>query len=73
VGETVETYLDNGQWRNRISGRDPLPGAYRRQEAAVEVGRAEARIRGVEHLIRNDDGMVVERRRYPRRPEEIPG
>ncbi|KQW43927.1 hypothetical protein ASC77_21260 [Nocardioides sp. Root1257] len=73
MGATVETYCEQGEWRNRLRGRDPLPGTYRGQEAAVEVGRAEARIRGVAHVIRREDGSVAERNRYPRRSEEIPG
>jgi hypothetical protein len=72
MGEGVETYRDGEVWRNRV-GRDlPLPGEYRTREAAAEVGRSEARIRGVVHVIRHDDGTVVERNRYPRRSDELP-
>jgi len=73
MGESVETFCENGEWRNRLRGRDPLPGSYRGQEAAIEVARDEARIRGVDHVIRRADGTVAERRRYPRRSEELPG
>jgi len=73
VGEPVETYCLDGSWRNRIGRREPLPGEYRTREAAAEVGGAEARLRGVEHVVRRADGTVAERNRYPRRSEEIPG
>jgi hypothetical protein len=73
MGEPVETYCDGGVWRNRVHGREPLPGDYRTREAAVEVGRCEARIRGVMHVIRRADGSIEERNRYPRRSSEIPG
>jgi hypothetical protein len=73
MGEAVETYFDGEAWRNRVCGRDALPGEYRSRGAAAEVGRSEARIRGVVHVIRRTDGSVEERNRYPRRSEELPG
>jgi hypothetical protein len=69
----VETYCDDGVWRNRVRGREPLPGTFNTQGAAIEVGRDEARIRGVVHVVRHADGTVAERNRYPRSSEEIPG
>lgn len=74
MGGDVETYFVGDTWRNRLIGvNEPLPGEYRTREAATEVARAEARIRGVEHVIRREDGSVADRRRYPRRSDEIPG
>lgn len=72
MGEGVETYCDGEVWRNRVGGAEPLPGEYRTCEAAVEVGRSEARVRGVVHVIRRADGSVAERNRYPRRSDELP-
>ena len=71
MGEGVETYRDGDVWRNRV-GNAPLPGEYATREAAVEVGVAESRIRGVLHVIRSDDGAVEQRNRYPRRSDELP-
>lgn len=73
VGGALETYCDDGAWRNRVRGREPLPGAFATQGAAIEVGRDEARIRGVLHVVRRADGTIAERNRYPRASEEIPG
>jgi len=72
VGAAVETYCDDETWHNRIEGGGPLPGEYRTREAALEVAREEARIRGVEHVIRRADGSLAERRRYPRSSWELP-
>jgi len=72
MGKGVETYSDGEVWRNRVGGREPLPGTFPSREAAVEAGRAEARIRGVVHVIRRDDGAVDQRNRYPRRSDELP-
>jgi hypothetical protein len=73
VGEDVETYWDGRAWRNRVVGRGELPGEHTDAEAAIDAGRTEARIRGVEHVIRRTDGTVADRRRYPRTTEELPG
>lgn len=73
VGEAVETYGVDDVWLNRVGRGDPLPGEHRTREAAIEIGRREARVRGVEHVVRRHDGTVTERNRYPRRSEEIPG
>ena len=72
MGEGVETYCDGDVWRNRVGATTPLPGEYRTREAAAEVGRSEARIRGVVHVIRRADGSIAERNRYPRRSDELP-
>jgi hypothetical protein len=74
MGEPIETSCKDGVWRNSV-GRDgpPLGGEHLSREAALEDARNEARVRGVEHIVRGTDGAVIERNRYPRRSEEIPG
>ena len=72
MGAPVETYCEGGTWRNRLTGGNVLPGEYPTQEAAVEAARGEARIRGVEHVIRHADGSLADRRRYPRTSAELP-
>jgi hypothetical protein len=72
VGEPIETSCVDGVWRNSVGGDSALPGEYRSREAAIEVGRDEARVRGVAHVVRGADGSVSERNRYPRRSEELP-
>jgi hypothetical protein len=73
VGEPIETYCNDDLWWNSVGRAGPLLGKYGTREAAVQAGRDEARVRGVQHVIRGLDGTVTERNRYPRRPEEIPG
>lgn len=74
VGEPVETWYGvEGTWRNSIGREGPVLGEYPSREAATEEARAEARRRGVQHLVRDLGGAVVERNRYPRNSEEIPG
>jgi hypothetical protein len=72
VGAVVDTYFDGEMWRNRVGAGDPLPGEHRTREAAAEIGRNEARLRGVQHVVRRRDGSIEDRRRYPRRSDELP-
>jgi hypothetical protein len=73
VGEPVETWCMEGLWRNSVGREGPVLAEYPSREAAMEAARVEARVRGVQHIVRDQDGAVVERNRYPRRSEEIPG
>ncbi len=73
VGEPVETWSEDGIWRNSVGRGGPVLGEYPSREAAVEQARTEARVRGVEHVVRDLGGAVVQRNRYPRNSEEIPG
>ena len=74
MGGAVETYCEDDTWRNRIRRQRPAArDVHHPREAALEVARNEARIRGVDHVVRRADGTVAERNRYPRRSEEIPG
>ena len=70
----VETYHSaEGKWHNRIEALEELPGVYDRKEDAVREGRAGARQRKVEHIIRNLDGTIGERNSYGNDPRNIPG
>lgn len=69
----VETYHQNGKWRNRVEAVGELPGEYDTKEPAVSAGRDEARARRVEHIIRNLDGTIGERNSYGNDPRNIPG
>jgi hypothetical protein len=73
MGEPIETYCIDGVWRNSVGRGGAVRGEYPSREAAVADARSEARVRGVEHVVRGVDGSVLERNRYPRRSEELPG
>jgi Uncharacterized protein conserved in bacteria (DUF2188) len=69
----IETYHASGSWRNRVEALEDLPGQYDTKDEAVRVGRDEARERAVEHIIRNLDGTIGDRRSYGHDPRDIPG
>jgi hypothetical protein len=70
----IETYHENGKWRNKVEGNSaPEEGTFDTKEPAVEAGRTLARERKVEHFIRNLDGKIGERNSYGHDPRNIPG
>ena len=47
----VETYFENGRWKNKVQGNTRASNTHESWAAAVKVGREMARKRGVEHII----------------------
>jgi len=72
AGEVHTVYRD-GQWRNELGGGPDLGGTHATEEQAVSAGRDEARQRGVEHVIHNQDGTIGEKNSYGNDPSSVPG
>jgi hypothetical protein len=71
----VETYYEDGQWKNKFVGNDSAASVHQTRGAAVGAGRQMAALRGVQHVIRDMDGAVAERNDYhflPRMPKADP-
>ncbi|HWI42005.1 MAG TPA: DUF2188 domain-containing protein [Nocardioides sp.] len=62
----IETYFEDGQWKNRPQGNDRASNVHDRKTDAQAAGRDMARDRGVEHIIKKQDGTIGERNTYPR-------
>jgi hypothetical protein len=61
----VHTVFRDGRWRSYVEGEPGwLTGAYLGKETAVVTGALEARRRGTEHLIYDEEGEIGERRSY---------
>lgn len=56
----VETYYEDGAWRNWADGAE-LGSPHRERDAAIAEGRALAAERGVEHIVRDEQATVVAR------------
>ena len=56
----VETYYENGAWRNWADG-DELGRPHQSRDEAVAEGRQEAAVRQVGHVVRDEQATVVER------------
>jgi hypothetical protein len=70
----VETYYEDGQWKNRREGTDRAFGAsYATKDEAVADGREAAGRDGVEHIIKNQDGQIGEKNSHGNDPRNVPG
>lgn len=71
----VETYHENGTWKNKVEGNSQASSTHDTKDEAVAKGREMAVAHGVEHIIRNMDGTISEKNTYPRSsdPRNIPG
>lgn len=63
----IETYFEDGQWKNRPQGNDRASSVHDTKSDAQVTGRGMARDRGVEHVIKKRDGTIGEKNTYPRR------
>ncbi|ABK05570.1 hypothetical protein Arth_4399 (plasmid) [Arthrobacter sp. FB24] len=69
----IETYED-GQWKNKREGSDlAFDAGYSTKEDAVAAGREAARADKVEHIIKNQDGVISEKNSYGNDPRNVPG
>jgi len=69
----VETYFENGRWKNKVQGNSRASHVHETRAAAVSTGREMARKRRVEHIIRTKDGTITERDDYGNEPQLVPG
>lgn len=68
----VETYFENGRWKNKVQGNSRASHVHETRAAAISVGREMARKRKVEHIIMSEGGTVQERSNYGSGPL-VPG
>jgi uncharacterized protein DUF2188 len=59
----IETYSENGVWKNKVQGSSRAANTHPTKAAALKKGREMARARKVEHIIRNKNG-TFERNGY---------
>jgi len=59
----VETYFENGRWKNKVQGNSRASNVHETRTAAVTAGREMARRRKVGHIVKNDGDAVQEHTR----------
>ncbi|MFJ7213572.1 DUF2188 domain-containing protein [Amycolatopsis sp. NPDC098790] len=69
----IETYHENGQWKNKVEGRSRAANTAATKAEATAKGREMAKDCRAEHIIRNQDGKIGERNSYGNDPRNIPG
>ncbi|MBT2586518.1 DUF2188 domain-containing protein [Arthrobacter sp. ISL-95] len=65
---SVETYYEEGQWRSRRQGTDTPFAVGGSRAEQQQRGRQAAQRDGVEHIIKNPDGVIVQRNSYQHEP-----
>jgi len=60
----VNTYFQDGMWHSRIQGEGQPFSSSPRQERAIEAGRERAQRDKVEHIVRNMNGLISERKSF---------
>lgn len=69
----VETYHQDGQWKNRHEGSDRAISTHTTKDEAVQAGKEAAQKAGVEHVIKKMDGTIGEKNSYGNDPRNVPG
>lgn len=62
----IETYYEDGQWKNRPQGNKRASSTHDTKAGAQARGRDMAVDRGVEHIVKKQDGTIGARNTYPR-------
>jgi hypothetical protein len=69
----VETYYEDGVWKNKREGTGRAFATGGTKEEAVAEGREAARRDKVEHVIKNQDGQISGKNSYGNDPTNVPG
>jgi Uncharacterized protein conserved in bacteria (DUF2188) len=73
LSRNVETYFENGRWKNKIQGNSRASHVHETRTAAISAGREMARKRKVEHIIMGTAGTVVKRDSHRHDPRPVGG
>jgi hypothetical protein len=69
----VETFYQDGAWRNRVEGSGTSALAFPTMAEAAEVGRAEAERAKSAHVVKDQAGRIVEQSTYALSPSADSG
>lgn len=68
MDKNIETYYEDGQWKNRAQGNQRAAAVFETKAEAQEAGRDRAKRDGVEHIIKKKDGTIGGRNSYGHDP-----
>ena len=69
----IETYYEDGQWKNRPQGQGRASNVHRTKDAAQSKGRESSKERKVEHVIKKKDGTIGDKNSYGDDPPNVRG
>lgn len=64
MAPAVETYNEDGRWKNRVQGNQRASSLHDTKAEAQAAGREQAIKRETEHIIKNMDGQIGRRNSY---------
>lgn len=62
----VETYFEDGRWKNKVEGNDLASSTHPTKDDGRTNGREMAIVHAVDHIVRDRDGTISEHDAYPR-------
>lgn len=69
----VDTYFEDGQWKNKVEGNSRASNVHDTKKDAQAAGRDMAISRGVEHVIKKMDGTIGDKNSYGNDPRSSKG
>lgn len=73
MGNAIETYYENGKWKNRVQGNKRASNVSDTKEESVRLGKEMARKAQTEHKIKNKDGTYSYSNSYGKDPHPPKG
>jgi uncharacterized protein YdaU (DUF1376 family) len=73
MAERVETYYENGEWKNKRIGNERASSVFDRKVDAQAAGREQAQRLGAEHTIKKLNGQIGEKNSYGNDPKRSKG
>lgn len=73
ANKNVETYHEDGQWKNRVQGNTRASNTAETKREAQAEGRRMAQKLEVEHIVKKVDGTIGERNSYGNDPHPPKG
>lgn len=73
ANKNVETYHEDGKWKNRVQGNSRASNTAETKSEAQAEGRRMAQDRKVEHVVKNLDGKISARNFYGNDPHPPKG
>lgn len=72
----VETYYENGKWKDKVEGKERAFKTFETKAEAQAAGRERAKELETEHIVKNMDGKISGKQSYgndPRPPKDSRG
>ena len=69
----IETYYEDGVWKNKREGTGRAFSTSGTKDEAVAEGREAAKQDEVEHVIKNQDGQIASKNSYGNDPANVRG